>query len=83
MPGPLPVILSDLIVDEIQLSQAEVVGTNAVMITLGDMSAEKVLFYFKAANTLDLKVIVYVDTAKQAHEAVDAGAMLIYAAGVD
>uniref|UniRef100_A0A7S4QWQ1 indole-3-glycerol-phosphate synthase n=1 Tax=Ditylum brightwellii TaxID=49249 RepID=A0A7S4QWQ1_9STRA len=83
MPGPLPVISSDLIVDELQLAQAAAVGAKAVTITLGVVSAEKVSFYLKAAKTLDLEVIVNVATAEQAQAAVDAGATLICVAGVD
>eukprot|EP00957_Ditylum_brightwellii_P054531 4130997-Ditylum_brightwellii.AAC.1 len=83
MPGPLPVVSHDLVVDELQLNQAAVVGVHTLTITLGVVSAEKVPFYLKAVKTLNLKVIVNVDTAEQAQEAVDAGAMLFCVAGAD
>eukprot|EP00957_Ditylum_brightwellii_P186680 14214248-Ditylum_brightwellii.AAC.1 len=83
IPGPLPVISSNLIVDELQLAKVAVVGTKAVTFTLGVMSAEKVPFYLKAVKTLDIEVIVNVSTAKQAQKEVDAGTMRICVAGVD
>mmetsp|Transcript_41012 Transcript_41012/g.86179 ORF Transcript_41012/g.86179 Transcript_41012/m.86179 type:complete len:364 (-) Transcript_41012:58-1149(-) len=83
VPGPLPVISSDLIVDEIQIAQAADAGAKAVTVTYGVVGAEKVTQFIKDAKTLGLEVIVNVGSAEEAQGAVDAGASIISVTGLD
>eukprot|EP00986_Skeletonema_menzelii_P011326 scaffold5812_cov139-Skeletonema_menzelii.AAC.5 len=83
VPGPLPVISSDLIVDEIQIAQAADAGAKAVTVTYGVVGEEKVQQFIKDAASLGLEVIVNVGTAEEAQGAVNAGASIISVTGVD
>ena len=83
VPGPLPVISSDLIVDEIQIAQAADAGAKAVTVTYGVVGEEKVKQFIKDAASLGLEVIVNVGTAEEAQGAVNAGASIISVTGVD
>ncbi|KAL7452538.1 hypothetical protein ACHAWC_004266 [Mediolabrus comicus] len=83
VPGPLPVISSDLIVDEIQIAQAADAGAKAVTVTYGVVGEEKVKQFIKDAAALDLEVIVNVGSAEEAQGAVNAGASIISVTGVD
>lgn len=83
VPGPLPVISSDLIVDEIQIAQAADAGAKAVTVTYGVVGAEKVAQFIKDAKALGLEAIVSVGSAEEAQGAVDAGASIISVVGVD
>ena len=82
VPGPLPVISSDLIVDEIQIAQAADAGAKAVTVTYGVVGEEKVQQFIKDAASLGLEVIVNVGTAEEAQGAVNAGASIISVTGV-
>jgi len=83
VPGPLPVISSDLVVDEIQIAQAADAGVKAVTTTYGVVGAEKVRQFVKDARALGLEVFVNVGSAEEAQGAVDAGASIISVAGLD
>mmetsp|Transcript_24047 Transcript_24047/g.43149 ORF Transcript_24047/g.43149 Transcript_24047/m.43149 type:complete len:364 (+) Transcript_24047:97-1188(+) len=83
VPGPLPVISSEMIVDEIQIAQAADAGVKAVTVTYGVVGAEKVTQFIKDAKALGLEVIVNVGSAEEAQGAVDAGASIISVCGVD
>lgn len=83
VPGPLPVISSDLIVDEIQIAQAADAGVNAVTVTYGVVGPDKVSQFIKDAKVLGLETIVNVGSAEEAQGAVDAGASIVSVAGVD
>eukprot|EP00571_Detonula_confervacea_P012083 CAMPEP_0172312744 /NCGR_PEP_ID=MMETSP1058-20130122/18537_1 /TAXON_ID=83371 /ORGANISM="Detonula confervacea, Strain CCMP 353" /LENGTH=362 /DNA_ID=CAMNT_0013026289 /DNA_START=33 /DNA_END=1121 /DNA_ORIENTATION=- len=83
VPGPLPVISSDLIVDEIQIAQAADAGAKAVTVTYGVVGGEKVTQFIKDAKALGLEVIVNVGTAEEAQGAVDAGASIVSVCGVN
>lgn len=83
VPGPLPVISSDLIVDEIQIAQAADAGTKAVTVTYGVVGPEKVAQFVKDAAAVGLEVIVNVGSAEEAQGAVDAGASIISVCGVE
>eukprot|EP00957_Ditylum_brightwellii_P111495 8504295-Ditylum_brightwellii.AAC.1 len=65
MPGPLHVISSDLIVDELQIAQVAAAGAAAVTLTLGVVPVEKLPFFFKAAKALNLEAIVNVGKSTQ------------------
>jgi len=84
VPGPLPVISSDMIVDEIQIAQAADAGAKAVTVTYGVVGGgEKVAQFLKDAKALGLEVVVNVGSAEEAQGAVDAGASIISVCGVD
>lgn len=83
VPGPLPVISSDLIVDEIQIARAADAGAKAVTVTHGVVGEEKVSQFIKNARLLGLETIVNVGTAEEAQSAVDVGASIISVTGVD
>lgn len=83
VPGPLPVISSDLIVDEIQIARAADAGAKAVTVTYEVVGVEKVTQFIKDAKALGLEVIVNVNSAEEAQGAVDAGASIISITGVD
>jgi len=84
IPGPLPVISSDLIVDELQIAQASISKASSVAITYNIIGSEEklgiLLKYCKAAN---LECIVNVINRDEATSAVRAGARLICASGMD
>lgn len=82
VPGPLHVISSDLIVDEIQIAQAADAGAKAITVTYGVVGAEKTTQFIKDAGALGLEVIVNVGSAEEAQGAVDAGASIISVCGV-
>jgi len=81
VPGPLPVISSDLIVDEIQIARAADVGAKAVTVTYGVVGPKKVTKFIRDAKAVDLEVIVNVGNAEEAQGAVDAGAGIISVMG--
>ena len=83
VPGPLPVISSDVIVDEIQIAQSAEAGAKAITVTYGVVGSEKVAQFINDANTLGLEVIVNVGNADEAQGAVDAGASIISVCGVN
>jgi len=83
VPGPLPVISSDLIVDEIQIAQSKEAGAKAVTVTYGVVGAEKTTQFINNAASIGLEVIVNVASAEEAQGAVDAGASIISVCGVD
>ena len=83
VPGPLPVISSDMIVDEIQIAQAADAGAKAVTVTYGVVGAEKVTQFIKDAAALGLEVVVNVGSAEEAQGAVDLGASIISVCGLD
>lgn len=77
VPGPLPVISSDLIVDEIQIARAADAGAKAVTVTYGVVGPQKVAKFIRDAKAVNLEVIVNVVNAEEAQGAVDAGAGII------
>lgn len=87
MPGPLLVISSDLIIDDIQLAQASVSGADAVLLNvgaIGDIGKCKELF--TAAKSIGLDVILGVSDKEQANDAIQSvgGRILcIYGSGDD
>jgi len=80
VPGPLPVINSDLVIDEVQIARAAVVGASAIVVTYGvvDGGKEKVEFLIKCAAAVGLEVVVQVMDHAEAQDAVDAGARILY-----
>lgn len=82
MPEPVPVICSDLIVDEVQIAQSAAAGAHAVLLTYG-VVGEKTSFFIKCARALGLESIVATSNKEEAQAAIDAGARMISISGVD
>jgi len=84
MPGPLPVINSDLIVDELQIARSAVLGVDAVVVTYNvvEGGSTKVDFLIQCAYAVGLEVIVKVTDAAEAQGAVDVGARILWVDGV-
>jgi len=82
MPGPVPVICSDIIVDEVQIARSAAVGAQAVFLSYG-VIGEQAEFFVKCARAVGLESIVGVANKEEAQFAVDAGARMISVTGVD
>lgn len=83
VPGPLPVISSDRIVDEIQIARAKVSGAAAVMVSYEMVGKEKVAQFVKNARGVGLETIVEVRNKEEASDAVEAGATLLCVVGAE
>ena len=82
VPGPLMVISSDLIVDEIQIARAKEAGAVGVVVTYGVVGGEKVKELVRDASIVGLETIVNVGSGEEAQGAVDAGATMISVTGI-
>lgn len=82
MPEPVPVICSDLIVDEVQIAQSAAAGAHAVLLTYG-VVGDKTGFFIKCVRALGMESIVAVSNKEEAQSAIDAGARIISISGVD
>lgn len=86
VPGPVPVINSDVIVDEVQIAQSAAVGAKAVVLDYELLSGEEdVVKLAKAARAVDLEVIVAVRSKEEAQAAIDAvgGSFMISVVGTN
>jgi len=82
-PGPLPVINSDLIVDELQIARSAAMGVEAVLVTYNVVGgSEKVGFLIQCAHAVGLEAIVRVTNAEEAQAAIDVGASILLIDGV-
>lgn len=79
VPGPLCVISSDLVVDELQLAMAAATGAQAVVLTLGVLGEQKCRDLISKARSIGLESIVSVATTEEAQSAIDAGGRMIMA----
>ena len=82
VPGPLPVISSDLVVDEVQVARAKDAGAVAVSITIGLVGTGGTRRLVNAARALDMESIVVVSTSEEAASAVsECGASIVCVSG--
>jgi len=81
MPGPCPVICSDLIVDEVQIARSKAFGADAVAIDVGVAGADRFGTFVDAARALGLEVVAEVNSADEAQAAVDGGATVLSVLG--
>ena len=82
VPGPLPVISSDLVVDEVQVARAKDAGAVAVSITIGIAGTDGTRRLVNAARALDMESIVVVSTPGEASSAVsECGASIVCVSG--
>lgn len=77
VPGPLGVINSDLIIDELQIARSAAMGAAACVITLEVVGEEQLEVLLKAAKAVDVESIVAVTSKEEAQKAVDIGARMI------
>ena len=84
VPGPVPVINSDVVIDEVQIAQSAAIGAKAVVLDYELLSGDEDLVKLaKAARSLDLEVIVAVRSKEEAQSAIDAvgGSFMISVVG--
>jgi len=77
VPGPLCVINSDLIIDELQVARSAAMGAAAVVIDIGVVGEGQLEVLLKATKAVELEGVVAVATKQEAQKAVDLGARLI------
>jgi indole-3-glycerol phosphate synthase len=77
VPGPVPIINNDLIVDELQIAQSAAYGCKAVVLTWNVVGPELCAKLLLAARAVQLEVIVAVSTKEEAQLAIDLGATMI------
>jgi Indole-3-glycerol phosphate synthase len=82
MPGPVPVISSDLIVDEVQIARSAAVGAQSVLLSY-DVVGDKLEFFLNCARAVGMEAIVAVSTKDEAQRAIDVGARMISVTGLD
>ncbi|KAL7572343.1 hypothetical protein ACA910_021557 [Epithemia clementina (nom. ined.)] len=83
VPGPIPVINNDLIVDELQIAQSVASQCVACVISLAVVGVEECETLIKAAKAVNLETLVVVSTREQAQQAVDLGARMLLVKIVD
>lgn len=83
VPGPLPVINNDLVVDEIQVARTAACGAVACVITLGVVGVDELPNLLRACHAVDIEPIVGVRTPAEAQQAVDAGGRILSVVGID
>lgn len=84
VPGPVAVINSDVIVDEVQIAKSAVVGASAVILDYELLAGkEDVVKLARAARAVNLEVIVAVRSKEEAQTTIDAvgGSFMISVVG--
>jgi indole-3-glycerol phosphate synthase len=79
VPGPIPVINSDIVIDTVQIAQSKVLNVAAVTIPLGmiDGDAKLLMELLTAAAAVHVEVIVVVTSVDEAQLAVAQGATML------
>jgi len=77
MPGPLALVSSDLIVDDVQIARSAAAGAKAVVLTFNVVGEDKLKTFIKSCATLGMDAIVSVDNMDEAQKAVDFGATIL------
>ena len=84
VPGPMPVINNDLIVDEVQIARSKAYGASAIVLNYGLLgSEEKISHFIKCASALDMETIVAVSSKEQSQSAVNSGASILMVTGLE
>lgn len=84
VPGPVPIINSDVIIDEVQIAQTAAIGASAVVLDWELLAGEdETVKLAKAARAVGLEVIVAVRSKEEAQTAIDAvgGSFMISVVG--
>lgn len=77
VPGPLPLVSSDLIVHEVQLARSAAAGCAGVVLRTDALAADRLVELVGTAVRLGLEPVVGVDDAEGARTAVEAGASIL------
>jgi indole-3-glycerol phosphate synthase len=77
IPGPVPVINSDVIIDEFQIARTKAIGADALVLRMDVLGLEDLTKMLKASKALELEAIVAISTKEQAQQAIDMGARMI------
>jgi indole-3-glycerol phosphate synthase len=78
VPGPLPVICSDVIVDEIQIARAKDAGCDGITLNYGLIGGDMIKRFVCDARSIDLECIIVVSTKEEANDAVyECGATIL------
>ncbi|KAL3799889.1 hypothetical protein ACHAW5_004401 [Stephanodiscus triporus] len=82
VPGPLPVISSDVVVDPVQVARSKDAGAIAITISYGLLGGERARMLIEDAAALDMETIVVVETPEEAKDAVyGCGASMVCVSG--
>ena len=77
VPGPVAVINSDLVVDELQVAMTKAYGCAACVLNLNIVGADEISHLLSTCRVVDLEAIVEVSSAEEAQQAVDLGARIV------
>lgn len=77
VPGSVPIVNSDIVVDELQVAQTAAAGAVAFVATLDIVGEDAMPELLVAAKALDLEAIVSVKTKEEAQTAIDLGARIL------
>jgi indole-3-glycerol phosphate synthase len=83
VPGPVPVINNDLIIDEIQIARSATMKCAACVINLAVVGKDQTELLLKAAKAVNLEAIVAVSSREEAQTAIDIGARMLSVIHVD
>jgi indole-3-glycerol phosphate synthase len=83
VPGPVPVINNDLIIDELQVARSKALRCAACVIHLPLVGANDTSMLLRACQAADIEAIVAVSSHEQAQQAIDLGAQMISVIYVD
>ena len=83
VPGPLPIISSDLIIDELQVALSSLSGASAVLISFGVVGEERLKDLLNDCKAAGMESIVSVLNKEECEAAVAAGARMICASGME
>ena len=83
VPGPIPVINNDLVVDELQVARTAAMGCIACVVNLAICGEDDTVTLLKASKAAGVETIVAVSSAEEAQTAVDLGARIISVVNVD
>ena len=83
VPGPVPIINSDVVVDEVQIAKSAVSGVGAILLDYELLGEGDVVKLARAARSVNLEVIVAVRSKEEAQAAIDAvgGSFMISVVG--
>mmetsp|Transcript_11008 Transcript_11008/g.21928 ORF Transcript_11008/g.21928 Transcript_11008/m.21928 type:complete len:383 (+) Transcript_11008:203-1351(+) len=87
VPGPLPVVCSDLIVSDVQVARAKMAGADAVLLSLDVLGPRAVEELVGKAARVGLEAVVQASNEEEVRAAVELGALVVLVssagAGVD
>jgi indole-3-glycerol phosphate synthase len=83
VPGPVPVVWNDVIVDELQIAMARVENVAAVVLSEAYLSNEELAYLLQCCAAVDLEAMVAVSTPDGSQAAVQAGARMLLVQGQD